>query len=178
MFLETVLLPGGSEILTVTPTLPNRQISVLIRPIRNAPVTLRVQVYFSFFLHLHSSPQTHVAVRGFNTNLFVFDKMLNVPRFASFAQLNESSPVTTPVSHVSFRVNEDMTRFISWMQASFILFNPPKVSFSVFSLSLSSTSNQVAQDKLRMNFVSVCGHTNSDTQSLSEGLNFPPCHLC
>jgi hypothetical protein len=132
--IETILLAGGSEILTVTPTLPNRQISVLIRPTRNVPVTLRVQVSFSSLLlsHPHSlllpSSQTHVGVRGFNTNLFVFDKMLNVPRFASFAQLNESSPVTTPVSHVSFRINEDMTRFISWMQASFILFNPPKVS--------------------------------------------------
>jgi Bardet-Biedl syndrome 2 protein len=50
IYTESVIL-AGSEILTVTPSLPTRQISVLIRPTRNAPASLRVQVmsdsYFS-----------------------------------------------------------------------------------------------------------------------------------
>jgi len=139
--LESVIL-SGSEILTVTPSLPTRQSSVLIRPLRNAPCCLRIQ--------------THVAVRGFNNNMHVFEEMISVPKFASFAQLTEANQVTAPVSHVDFRINEDLSRFVSWMQSSFILFSSPKI----------------AQDKLRMHFISVSpalGQAES-SQTATEGI--------
>jgi hypothetical protein len=68
-----------------------------------------------------------VSVRGFNSNLYVFEEMVDIPRFSSFAQLTESSHVTAPLSHVSFKINEDLNRVIAWIQSSFIIFSNLKV---------------------------------------------------
>jgi hypothetical protein len=109
---ESVIL-AGNEILTVTPSLPSKQASVLIRPVRNVACQLRVQ--------------THVAVRGFTSNLHVFEEIISIPKFASFAQTPETAQVAAPLSSVAFRMNEDISRFVSWMHSSFIIFTSPKV---------------------------------------------------
>lgn len=68
-----------------------------------------------------------MSVRGFNSNLYVFEEMVDIPRFSSFAQLTDSAHVTAPLSHVSMQLDEDLARVIAWIQRSFIVFSNLKV---------------------------------------------------
>ena len=69
-----------------------------------------------------------MAVRGFTSNLHVFEETISIPKFATFAQQPDTDQIAAPLSSVAFRMNEDITRFVSWMQSSFILYTVPKVS--------------------------------------------------
>jgi len=115
--LEGVVMEGG-EIITVTPSKPTKQAIIPIQPQRHCACTLRVQ------------------------SLYVFEEMVDIPRFSSFAQLTESSHVTAPLSHVSFKLNEDLTRVIAYIQKSFIIFSNLKIY----------------QDKMRAHFAGVKSH--------------------
>ena len=110
----------GGEIITITPSKPTKQAIIPLQPQRHCACTLRVQ--------------SHVSVRGFNSNLYVFEEMVDIPRFSSFAQLTESSHVIAPLSHVSFQLQEDLGRVIAWIQASFIVFSNLKVGRSLLWL--------------------------------------------
>lgn len=103
----------SGEILTVTPNKPTKQALIPLTPQRHHACTLRVQ--------------SHVSVRGFNSNLYVFEEIVDIPRFSSFAQLTESSVVRAPLSHVSFTLQDDLNRVIAWIQSSFIVFSNLKV---------------------------------------------------
>lgn len=108
------ILSTQGEIITVFPQVPGKQIQVPLRPVKNAACQIRVQ--------------THVAVRGFNTNLYVFEEKVNLPRFASLLHTNDLSHFASPLSSVAFRFNEDITRLPAWIDSSFILTTTVKVS--------------------------------------------------
>ena len=110
----------GGEIITITPSKPTKEAIIPIQPLRHSACTLRVQ--------------SHVSVRGFTSNLYVFEEMVDIPRFSSFAQLTEASHVNAPTSHVSLTVHEDLPRIISWIQSSFIVFSNLKASVDACSI--------------------------------------------
>mmetsp|Transcript_5177 Transcript_5177/g.4668 ORF Transcript_5177/g.4668 Transcript_5177/m.4668 type:complete len:749 (-) Transcript_5177:13-2259(-) len=107
--------------------------------------------------------QTHVAVRGMNNQLHVFEKDIQLPKFSTFLKLPdtinirdlkiENFVINEPIGKVSFKISETTSRLYDFINANFILPAPLK---------------PLSVDNIRIYFVSVCGSKLSLTKTMSE----------
>ena len=105
------VLGAGREALSMAPSQPG-DINILpLTPKHNQPGVLRCQ--------------SHVAARGHSTLLRVVETDLAVPRFASFAHLQDSSNLPDLSKNgVAFTLEQSAKRFAEWLDSSFLLLAP------------------------------------------------------
>ena len=105
------VLGAGREALSMAPSQPG-DINILpLTPKHNQPGVLRCQ--------------SHVAARGHSSLLRVVETDLAVPRFASFAHLQDSSNLPDLSKNgVAFTLEQSAKRFAEWLDSSFLLLAP------------------------------------------------------
>lgn len=123
--LEGVILVER-EVIAISPKPQSKTAILPLRPNRNAACKIRVQ--------------SHIAARSLGAQIHVFEKDIEIPKFAVFCQLQELSQYTIPVGTVKFSARESIERFVSWMKESFIL----RFNLSNYD------------DRLKIGFLSVC----------------------
>lgn len=107
--IEGVVLGTGREVLAFAPAALSRATTLPLRPTRNQPATVRVQ--------------SHIASRSLTSYLHIFEKDIQIPRFASFAVVPDTSRLTIDGNGVVFVVKEAVERFVSYLNGAFILPN-------------------------------------------------------
>jgi hypothetical protein len=134
------------EVIAISPKPQSKTAILPLRPNRNAACKIRVQVSYPnpsrpISLSLTDlSGQSHIAARSLGAQIHVFEKDIEIPKFAVFCQLQELSQYTIPVGTVKFSARESIERFVSWMKESFIL----RFNLSNYD------------DRLKIGFLSVC----------------------
>lgn len=125
----------GSEVLVVSPASLSKSAILPFRPSKNQSGKLRIQTHVSVRSNYGSHSQAHNSAQ-----LYVFESVVEIPKFSIFKLLEEGDPCTDPVSMVTLKLNESVARIADWVKSAFLLPN----------------SIRYTKDALTLKFRSVC----------------------